>query len=372
MISPYFSSDRAVSVHTKRPEMRILVTGGTGRVGANLVTRLLAEGHEIRAFVYPGDASRAHKLDAFPGVETVAGDLRNLDDVGRAVKGVDAIYHLAAAFGGPFDNRQYLDINAMGTLNLLESVRAHCPNLHRFVYACTVAVYLRLEENGRYFEQPIPEDMVARYHQMPYFLTKWIGEELAMAYHYQYGLPTTSFRFSTIIEPSEFFNESGLPKILAFSTQYEHHKSMTSSDRDTQAMLDNLVSQWTGVDQLLLSRNPNGVPHKEHFCDVRDIARGLILAIEREEAVGEEFNLAGGVIIDWGEVVPWLAERYGVGYADARLPSANYYTLDLTKIQTLLGFEPQHDLNSVVETAEAIRSGEETDVVPTGMRYGEG
>ena len=372
MISPYFSSDRAVSIHTQRPEMRILVTGGTGRVGANLVTRLLAEGHEIRAFVYPGDASRAHKLDAFPGVETVAGDLRNLDDVGRAVKGVDAIYHLAAAFGGPFDNRQYLDINAMGTLNLLESVRAQCPNLHRFVYACTVAVYLRLEENGRYFEQPISEGMVARYHQMPYFLTKWIGEELAMAYHYQYGLPTTSFRFSTIIEPSEFFNESGLPKILAFSTQYEHHKSMTSSDSDTQAMLDNLRAQWTGEDKLLLSRNPNGVPHKEHFCDVRDIARGLILGIEKEEAVGEEFTLAGGVIIDWGQAVPSLAERYGVGYADARLPSANYYTLDLTKIQTLLGFEPQHDLKSVVETAEAIRSGEETDVVPTGMRYGEG
>ena len=59
----------------------------------------------------------------------------------------------------PFDNRQYLDINAMGTLNLLESVRLHCPNLHRFVYASTVAVYLRLEESGRYYEEPIREDM---------------------------------------------------------------------------------------------------------------------------------------------------------------------------------------------------------------------
>jgi nucleoside-diphosphate-sugar epimerase len=351
--------------------MKILVTGGTGRVGANLVTRLLNKGHDIRTLVYPGDASRANKLDAFASVETVTGDLRNLDDVRSAVKGVDAIVHLAAAFGGPFDNRQYLDINAMGTLNLLESVRAECPNLHRFVYACTEAVYWRLEDYGRYFEEPITEDMVARYHHMPYFLTKWIGEELAMAYYYQYDVPATSFRFSTIIEPSEFFDEAGVPARLAFSPVYERFKSTKSSDPDTQAMLDDLRAQWTGEDQLLINRNPNGVPHKQHFCDVRDIARGLALGIEKEEAVGEEFTLGGAAIIDWGEAVPWLAERYDLSFADARTPEANYFTLDLTKIQTRLGFKPKHDLVNIVETAEAIRRGEETDVVPTGIRYGE-
>ncbi len=351
--------------------MKILVTGGTGRVGANLVPLLLAAGHEIRAFLYPGDASRAHKLDAFTGVETVTGDLRNQDDVSRAVQGMDAVYHLAAAFGGPFDNRQYLDINAMGTLNLLESVRAHCPNLHRFVYASTVAVYLRLENYGRYFEEPLREDMAARYHHMPYFLTKWIGEELTMAYHYQYELPATSFRFSTIIEPGEFLNDAGLPRLLAFSSAVDHCKSIESSDPDTRTIIDNLISQWTGEDRLLLSRNPNGVPYKEHFSDVRDIARGLLLGLEKEEAVGEEFNLAGNVIIDWEEAVPRLAERFAVTYVDARLPTPVHYTLDLTKIQTRLGFEPQHDLNSVIETAEAIRRGEKTDVVPTGIRYGE-
>ena len=352
--------------------MKILVTGGAGRVGANLIPPLLEAGHDIRALLYPGDASRAHKLDAFPHVEAVTGDLRNPDDVSLAVQGVDAIYHLAAAFMAPFDNRQYLNINAMGTLNLLESVRVHCPNLHRFVYASTVAVYLRLEENGRYFEEPIREDMAARYHQMPYFLTKWIGEELTMAYHRQYGLPSASFRFSTIFEPSEFLNEAGLPKVLAFSTAYEQYKSMKSGDPGAQAMLDNFISQWTGQDQLLLGRNPNGLPYKEHFCDVRDIARGLLLAIEKDEAVGEEFNLAGNLIIDWAEAVPRLAEHFGVPFVDARLPTPVHYTLDLTKIETRLGFKPLHDLTSVIETAEAIRRGEPTDVLPTGIRYQDG
>ncbi|MCE7983647.1 MAG: NAD-dependent epimerase/dehydratase family protein [Caldilinea sp. CFX5] len=109
--------------------MKILITGGTGRIGANLARTLLAIGPEIRSFVYPGDASRAHKLDGYDGVETVVGDLRNFEDVKRAVRGVDAIYHLAAAFGGPFDNRQYLEINGMGTINLLEAVCEVAPNL---------------------------------------------------------------------------------------------------------------------------------------------------------------------------------------------------------------------------------------------------
>ena len=119
--------------------MKILITGGTGRVGANLARRLLAAGHDVRTFVYPGDAGRAGKLAGFERVETIEGDLRSFSDCQQAVDGMDAVYHLAAAFDGPFDNRDYLAINGGGTLNLLEAVRDQCSNLHRFVYACTEA-----------------------------------------------------------------------------------------------------------------------------------------------------------------------------------------------------------------------------------------
>ena len=102
-----------------------------------------------------------------------------------------------------------------------------------------------------------------------------------MAYHHQYGLPLASFRFSTIFEPSEFLNDAGLPKVLALSSAYDQYKTMKSSEPETRAMLDNLLAQWTGQDQLLLSRNPNGRPYREHFSDVRDIVRGLLLAIEK-------------------------------------------------------------------------------------------
>ena len=349
--------------------MKALVTGGTGRVGANLGKRLLEMGHTVRNLVYPGDAGRAGKLDGLDGVETIVGDLRDYDDVKRATDGVDVIYHLAAAFGGPFDNLQYLNINGMGTLNILECVRTGLPDLHRLVYASTEAVYWPLPGKGRLFEEPITEDMVSAYHHMPYFLTKWVGEELCMTYHYQYGVPSTVVRFSTVIEPGEFLNNAGLPKLFLLSTALEEYKEQSGADPFEQEMIETIRSLWLGEDQLLLRRNPDGRAHKEHYCDVRDIVQGLALGIEREAAVGEVFTLAGKALFDWAEVVPYLSQRYGLDSVEARLPDASYFEFDLSKAGTLLGYRPKHDLGSILDTAEAMRRGEDTGVIPTGTRY---
>ena len=360
--------------------MKILVTGATGRIGANLVARLLAAGHTVRSFVYPADASRANKLDATAGVETVCGDLRNPEAVSQAVAGVDAIYHLAAAFQGPFNNRQYLAINAMGTLNLLESVRERCPNLQRFVYASTEGVYWDARAKGRYFEQPISEDLAGKYPNMPYLMTKWLGEELALVYHYQYGIPICAMRFSTVIEPSEFLNEAGLPRHFLYSSAFKTYSNAESyemkdiggqRDADEREMIASLLAGWHGEEKLLLSLNPNGAPYRQHFADVRDIADGLALALDAEAAVGEVFNLAGAAIFDWAEIVPMLAQRFNLPYVEARLPFENYFELDLSKIRDQLGFQPRHDFHSILATAEAIRRGEATDVIPTGVMFGE-
>jgi nucleoside-diphosphate-sugar epimerase len=103
---------------------------------------------------------------------------------------------------------------------------------------------------------------------------------------------------------------------------------------------------------------------------VRDIVQGLVLGLEREEAVGQEFTLAGAALFDWGEIVPYLSERYQAPYVEARIPPPNYFEFDLSKIKRLLGYQPRHDFHSILATAEAIRRGEETDVIPTGIRFG--
>ena len=78
--------------------MRILVTGITGRIGANLAADLLKQGHQIRGLVWERD-ERVAKLEDLD-VELEYGTITNADDALRATDGVDAVYHLAAAFQG--------------------------------------------------------------------------------------------------------------------------------------------------------------------------------------------------------------------------------------------------------------------------------
>ena len=118
-----------------------------------------------------------------------------------------------------------------------------------------------------FFDEPISEEMVSRYKHMPYFLTKWIGEELSMTYHYQYGVPTTVFRFATVIEPGEFLNEDGLPRLFLFNPVYERYKDATGDDEDEQEMIETIKSLWTGEEKFLISLNPNGRPYKQEFTD---------------------------------------------------------------------------------------------------------
>ena len=120
--------------------MKVLVTGAAGRMGAHLTRRLVAAGHEVRAFVLPGDPNN-QAIDG-SGVEVVPGRLEDVDSVEQAVAGVDAIAALAGALTSRLaSDRQFFDVNLGGTFNLLMAARAHTPNLQRFVYASSDAVY---------------------------------------------------------------------------------------------------------------------------------------------------------------------------------------------------------------------------------------
>ena len=270
---------------------------------------------------------------------------------------------------GPFNNRDYLAINGMGTLNILECIREFNPNIHRLVYACTEAIYWELTEKGRLFDELVTEDMVAKYHNMPYFLTKWIGEELCMTYHHQYNVPSTVFRFSTVVEPSEFLNADGLPKLFVFSTIYNRYNNYKGSDPAELEIAKIVKNAWNGEEKFILKRNPDGRAYKEHFADIRDIVQGLILGLEEDAAVGQEFTLGGNAVFNQEKVIPYLCDRYQKDSVDIKLTNANYFEFDLTKIKTMLGFEPQHDLASILDAAEAMHRGEDVGIIPTGVRW---
>ena len=265
---------------------------------------------------------------------------------------------LPLPLGGPFDNRQYLAINGMGTLNILECVREFNPNIHRLVYACTEAIYWELTEKGRLFNKLITEDMVAKYHHMPYFLTKWIGEELCMSYHHQYGVPSTVFRFTTVIEPSEYLNEDGLPKQFVFSPIYNRYKNYTGNDprrvrdrRHRQAPLGwgkrNLYSSATLMDDPTRSISPmSGILSKDWFS----ASKRMLLSVKNLPSVEMVFS-------NMKRVVPYLCERYQMDSVDVQLPQSLYFEFDLSKIKTLLDYEPQHDLASILDARRSNETG---------------
>jgi nucleoside-diphosphate-sugar epimerase len=350
--------------------MRILVTGSTGRVGANLVTALLERGHQVRAFIYPGDASRMRKLDGYD-VERVEGDLRDSEDVAGAVAGTDVIYHLGAAMGAPISTLEYFDINARGTLNVLEAARRE-DDLRRLIYASTDAVYPTDHKTSRYPEIITEETGIQP--AMPYAMSKWIGEVLCLRYHQQYGLPAVPLRFACVVGPGELL-ERGIPARGMWLTEMlESLRRASAPGPEVGEALAQLEAVWPGEERLLLLRDAFGIPAKLAVVDIRDLIQWLLAAIQREEAIGEVINVPGPEPVRWEVAVPMASEKLGIPYVDVSLPLGPpflyYCEISYERAQRLLGYQPRHGNPSMVDLSIAMRQGKDIGLIPTGVPYG--
>jgi UDP-glucose 4-epimerase len=318
--------------------MRILVTGITGRIGANLAAALLGEGHAVRGLVWPRDPSVEKLRDL--EVELHYGSLTDAADVRRAMEGVEVVYHLGGAFqaGGPFSVEDYFEINVRGTFLMLEAARDQ-PGLSQFLFASTDAVYEKYLPGG--VREPIREDTMPRRPQGWYPLSKAMGEELCEGYWRSYALPVTVLRFSLVV---------GAGEILDFPQFY------LSRLKEQKPALAGL---WAGEERLVLLKDEEGRPYKKHIAEVRDIVHGCVCALGRREAAGQIIQLAGPRPFTWDEAVPHLSRRLRIPYIEAVGPGApTFYEFDLSKARRLLGFEPCCDIERMIDDAIAYRRGE--------------
>lgn len=171
----------------------IFVTGGTGFLGRHLIAELCRAKESIRVLTrFP------HKhtwLKAYPNVEVVGGDLRDINTLRHAIKGCDRIIHAAGLFsmwGGAGD---FIGTNTQGTANLLQV--AHEQAIRRVVYVSTVAVIGEPTPNLIIDEQhpPRPSDI--------YQQSKLEAERAIQAYHTRYGMDTV------ILRPGAFYGPLG-------------------------------------------------------------------------------------------------------------------------------------------------------------------
>jgi UDP-glucose 4-epimerase len=325
--------------------MNILITGITGRIGANLAAALVGQGHTVRGLVWARDA-RVEKLKPL-GVDLIEGNLTDPADVRRAVDGMDIVYHLGGAFqgGGPFTTDEYFEINVRGTYLVLEAARAQ-PNLQQVFFASTDALYNKYVPGG--MTEPIDPDRAPRRPHGWYALSKSIGEELCNGYFRSFQTPVTILRFALVV---------GAGEILHF------HQFYLSRLKETYP---ELRSAWTGEERLVILRDENGRSWRKHIADVRDIVGGCLAALGKPAASGETFQLAGPAPFTWEAAIPYLSERLGIPAIDVRLNAVpTYYEFDLTKARRLLDFQPQYDIFRMIDDALAFERGEAIGVLPT-------
>lgn len=175
--------------------MKILITGGAGFIGANLVHHWVEEHPTdqvvvLDALTYAGHRASIRDLEAAHRIEFIHGDVREPGDVRRAVEGVDAIAHLAAESHvdrSIADAAPFFSTNVLGTQRLLEAARS-LGNGVRFHHVSTDEVFgsLPLGDRGRKFTPQTPYDP-----RSPYAASKAASDHLVRSYFHTYGLRTT-------------------------------------------------------------------------------------------------------------------------------------------------------------------------------------
>lgn len=177
--------------------MKVLVTGGGGFIGSHLAEALLAAGHDVRV-LDDFSTGKRENLKAFSGrLEIVEGDVRDSAAAAAAVRGREAVFHLAAlpsvprSFRDPFSS---FAVNAGGAVKVLEAARR--AGVRRFVYSSSSSVY------GDVAAEAKSEDLEPR-PLSPYAVSKLSGESMCRLYRRVYGMETVSLRYFNVFGPRQ-------------------------------------------------------------------------------------------------------------------------------------------------------------------------
>ena len=171
--------------------MKVLITGGAGFVGTNLTLGLLNSGFKVKIF---DDLSTGLKQNISKDAEFVNSSILDLGQINKAIEDCEVVVHLGARGSVPRSIKDPIathDVNATGTLNVLEAARTS--NSH-YIFSSSSSVY------GSNMILPKNEDMVLR-PITPYAASKMSGEGLSLAYAKTYELSVSTFRFFNIFGP---------------------------------------------------------------------------------------------------------------------------------------------------------------------------
>ena len=306
--------------------MKYLITGGAGFIGSHIANTLLQNGKQVRVF----DNFSSGKKENLQGldVEIIDGDLRNDDDVNKAVKDVDIVFHEAAFVSVPESMekpQECLDVNVTGTSKLFESARRS--GVKRVVVASSAAVY------GDSEAYPLSEDTPLR-QLSPYAVSKRIDEMYAELFTNQFGLEVVALRYFNVYGPRQRPDSMYAAAVPIFIRRILDNKPITVYGDGGQT---------------------------RDLVNVKDVVQANLLASEHPKAPGQIFNVCTGVETRLLDLLDILYKIFpnAPKHVHAEPRAGDIYRSIGTpkKIMDTLGFKPQISLaDGLAEAVEVMRN----------------
>ena len=293
---------------------KILITGGAGFIGSNVVDRLLARGDSVTVLDNLSSGYRQN-LAADPRCHFVEGDVRNARDVAEAMEGADVVFHLAASVG----NRRSIDdpvtdaeINVLGTIRVLEEARRQ--GTGKIVFSSSAGIF------GELKTIPIREDHGLE-PDSPYGASKLCAEKLCLSYAKLYTLEVVCLRYFNVYGPRQRFDAYGnVIPIFVFGLLQGRSLTIFGDGEQTR-----------------------------DFVNVGDVVQANLLAAD-SRGISGAFNLGSGTRITINDLLAGIARASGlvpkVEHGPRRSGDVRHSLADISAAKTALGFDPAITLDA--------------------------
>jgi nucleoside-diphosphate-sugar epimerase len=291
--------------------MHVLVTGGAGFIGSNLVEELLGRGDVVRVLDNFSSGHRGNLADLMDDVELIEGDLRSYERVSHAVRGCELVFHQGALPSVPRSVQDPLtssEVNVGGTLNVLLAARDH--EVRRVVFASSSSIYGDLPGLPR--SENMPVSPVA-----PYAVSKLAAEHYCHVSTKVYGLETVSLRYFNV------FGDRQDP--------LSHYS----------AVIPRFVTAMQAGRSPVIFGDGN---QSRDFTYVGNVVSASLLGAEAPGAAGLAFNIATGERHSLNELVASLNRLLGFDipptYAAPRAGDIEHSWADISRAREVLGYRP--------------------------------
>ncbi len=317
---------------TKLHSSRVLVTGGAGFIGSNLVETLLNQGNKVTCLdnFSTGKHQNIEEFKANPLFTLIEGDIRDQETCHKACSGVEYILHQAALGSVPRsinDPVTSTEVNIDGFVKML--IAARDSGVKRFVYAASSSTY------GDHQALPKVEDVIGK-PLSPYAITKYVNELYAKVFADLYGMETIGLRYFNVFGKRQDPEGEYAAVIPKFIRSLINGKPPVINGDGSQSRDFTYIDNVVQINQLaLLTSNPSAIN------TVYNVAFG------ENTTLNELYSYLVRFLSKHNADIEWIIPTYGPN----RQGDVKHSLASIDKARTLLGYDPQYSLKEGLEKA---------------------